>query len=108
MRRSINADSYSLLNKIAAPSTNISISPAARLLSCWEGSAANGIRRCRHSWVWFTIARGVVGADDHQVDSTDPVERRPQLDLTCFGHRPRVERGDLVLAASVVHTNRAV
>ncbi len=55
---SIRCDSYSLENKMVAPSISVRIRAPSLNASCWLQSAMKGYPRWRHSSVWRRIASG--------------------------------------------------
>ena len=70
------------------------VSPSAKA-SCWEGSAAKGMPRVRHSRVCRSIASGSLAPMTHEVEAPDPVGHRLSSIWRASRHRAGVEGGDL-------------
>ena len=101
--------SYSLENRISAPSISGRIRSPSPKASCCEGSARNAVAALAALLGVAQHALRVVGADDDVVGLADAVDDRLELDLARLAHRAGVEAGDLRVRAVVgAHEARGV
>ena len=87
--------SYSLVKRYSAPSIRRAMVGPSQKASCCEGSAANGMPRDAALVGVAQHGLGVVGPDDDEVETADPVGDRRELDVAGLGHGPGVEGRDL-------------
>ena len=91
----IRLASYSLENRISAPSMSGRMRSPSPKASCWDGSARKRVAALAALVGVAQHRLGVVGPDDHVVGLADAVDDRLELDLARLAHRAGVEAGDL-------------